>query len=303
MRPQSSRGRTTARGRRDSIVVMSELSGRTFLVTGANTGIGKETVRDLAGRGARVVVAGRSEERNRSAIREIADQTGNTDLDWIPLDLGDLASVRQAAATFLASGEPLHVLINNAGLAGKRGMTASGFEMAFGTNHVGTFLFTELLREHIVASGPGRIVNVASTAHYRAKGIDWDAVRRPSVTRTAFDEYCVSKLANVLHARELGRRLQGSGVTTYSLHPGAIASDVWREVPPGLRHVMKLFMKDTAQGARTSLHCATSPDVAGETGLYYDDRRVKQPSRAVTDELAAELWERSEGWVAEVPQP
>lgn len=277
---------------------MSELTGRTFLVTGANTGIGKETVRDLAGRGARVVVAGRSEERNRSAIREIADQTGNTDLDWIQLDLGDLASVRQAAATFLASGEPLHVLVNNAGLAGKRGTTASGFEIAFGTNHVGTFLFTELLREHIVATGPGRIVNVASTAHYRAKGIDWDAVRQPSVTRTAFDEYCVSKLANVLHARELGRRLQGTGVTTYSLHPGAIASDVWREVPPGLRHVMKLFMKDTTQGAQTSLYCATSPDVAGETGLYYDDRRVKQPSRIVTDELAAELWERSEAWVA-----
>lgn len=282
---------------------MSELSGRTFLVTGANTGIGKETARDLAGRGARVVIAGRSEEKNRAALREIAAATGNNDLDWIPLDLGDLTSVRRAAATFLAAGEPLHVLVNNAGLAGKRGMTASGFELAFGTNHVGTFLLTELLRDHIVASGPGRIVNVASTGHYRAKGIDWDAVRRPSVTRTAFDEYCVSKLANVLHARELGRRLQGTGVTTYSLHPGAIASDVWREVPPGLRHVMKLFMKDTTQGAQTSLHCATSPDVAGETGLYYDDRRVKQPSRVVTDELAAELWERSEAWVAEVPAP
>lgn len=274
-----------------------DLQGTTFLVTGANTGIGKETVRVLAGRGARVVIAGRSEERTRAAIREIAADTGNSDLDFLSLDLGDLASVRTAAETFLASGERLDVLVNNAGLAGKRGMTASGFELAFGTNHVGPFLFTELLRDRIVETGPGRIVNVASTGHYRAPGIDWDAVRQPSVTRTAFDEYCVSKLANVLHARELGRRLEGTGVTTYSLHPGAIASDVWREVPFGLRQVMKLFMKSTEQGARTSLYCATSPDVAGATGRYYDSEREKTPSKVVTDELAAELWERSEAWV------
>ncbi|HJQ07295.1 MAG TPA: SDR family oxidoreductase [Nocardioides sp.] len=277
---------------------MAELTGKTFLVTGANTGIGKETVRNLAGRGARVVIAGRSEEKNRAAIREIADDTGNTDLDWIPLDLGDLASVRAAAATFLASVDRLDVLINNAGLAGKRGMTQSGFELAFGTNHVGTFLFTELLRDKVAETGPGRIVNVASTGHYRAKGIDWDAVRKPTVTRTAFDEYCVSKLANVLHAQELGRRMAGTGVTTYSLHPGAIASDVWREVPPGLRQVMKLFMKSTADGAKTSIYCATSPDVGDATGRYYDNQREKQPSKVVTPELAAELWERSEAWVA-----
>ena len=278
---------------------MSDLKGRTFLVTGANTGIGKETVRALAGRGARVVMAGRSEEKNRAAMKEISDDTGSTDLDFIRLDLGDLSSVRTAADTFLASGEPLHVLINNAGLAGSRGMTTSGFELAFGTNHVGPFLLTELLRDHIVASGPGRIVNVASTGHYRAKGIDWDAVRQPSVTRTAFDEYCVSKLANVLHALELGRRLEGTGVTTYSLHPGSIASDVWREVPFGLRQALTLFMKSTEQGARTSLYCATSPEVAGQTGRYYDKQREKAPSKVVTPELAAELWERSEKWVTE----
>jgi retinol dehydrogenase-12 len=274
------------------------LKGRTYLVSGANTGIGKETARGLAGRGARVVFAGRSVEKTRAAMTEIADDTGNTDLDHVQLDLGDLASVRAAAATFLAADEPLHVLVNNAGLAGARGTTTSGFELAFGTNHVGPFLLTELLRERIVESGPGRIVNVASVGHYRAKGIDWEAVRRPTVTRTAFDEYCVSKLANVLHAQELGRRLQGTGVTTYSLHPGAIASDVWREVPFGLRQAMKLFMKSPADGARTSLHCATSPDVAGHSGRYYDNAREKTPSKLATPELAAELWERTEAWVA-----
>lgn len=276
---------------------MSDLGGRTFLVTGANTGIGKETARGLAGRGARVILAGRSEERNRAAIREIADETGNNDLDHVSLDLGDLASVRSAAETVLASGEPIHVLINNAGLAGKRGMTESGFELAFGTNHVGPFLFTELLRERIVESGPGRIVNVASDAHYAAKGIDWEAVRRRTASRTGLPEYGVSKLANVLHAQELGRRLAGTGVTTYALHPGVIASDVWREIPFGARHVMKLFMKSTADGARTSLYCATSPEVADQTGRFYDDCREKAPSKVATPELAAELWERSEGWV------
>src|SRR5688572_20969400 len=156
------------------LLAMSELNGQTFLVTGANSGIGKETVRGLAGRGARVVLAGRSEEKTRAAIDEISADTGNADLEFIQLDLADLESVRLAAKTFLASGEPLHVLINNAGIAGTRGLTANGFEMIFGTNHVGTFLFTQLLLDRIKESGPSRIVNVASTMHFQAKGIDWD---------------------------------------------------------------------------------------------------------------------------------
>lgn len=278
---------------------MSDLTGRTFLVTGANTGIGKETVRGLAGRGARVILAGRSAEKTEAAIREIADETRNTDLDFVALDLGDLDSVRRAAVDILTENEPIHVLINNAGLAGKRGLTKSGFEMAFGTNHVGPFLFTELLREHISESGLGRIVNVASAAHFDAKeGIDWEGVRRPTVTRTGFAEYGVSKLANVLHAQELGRRLKGTGVTTYALHPGAVASDVWREVPFGLRHVMKLFMKSAVEGAQTSLYCATSPEVSEHTGRYYDDCRERKASKVATPELAAELWERSVAWVS-----
>ena len=277
---------------------MSELNGQTFLVTGANSGIGKETARDLAGRGARVVLAGRSEEKTRAAIDEIVGDTGNSNLDFIQLDLGDLTSVRNAAKTFLDSGEKLDVLINNAGMAGTRGMTPSGFELAFGTNHVGTFLFTQLLLERLKESGPARIVNVASTMHFQAKGIDWDAVRQPTKARTGLSEYSVSKLANVLHAQELARRLDGTGVTTYALHPGAVATDVYREVPALLRGPMKLFMKSSTDGARTTLYCATSPDAAQETGLYYDNSKVKTPSKLATPELAAELWERSEAWVA-----
>ena len=276
---------------------MADLDGRTLLITGANTGIGRATTEALAARGTTVYMACRSEARARPVRDAIATATGNDNLHLLGLDLADLASVRACAVAFLQTGAPLHVLVNNAGLAGKRGLTASGFELAFGTNHVGPFLLTSLLLDQLRASAPARIVTVSSEGHYRVDGIDYDAVRSPTRTRTAFHEYCVSKLANVLHSQELGRRLAGSGVTTYSLHPGTIASDVWREVPWPIRPLLKLRMRSPAEGAKTSIYCATSPDVAGETGLYYDDCRRKEPSRHATPERAAELWERSEAWV------
>jgi dehydrogenase/reductase SDR family protein 13 len=273
-----------------------DLDGRTFLITGANTGIGLETVRALAARGARVYIAVRSEERGRRAIEEVAGQTGNRNLSLLSLDLGDLDSVRRCAEAFLGTGEPLHVLINNAGLAGAHGKTPSGFEIAFGTNHVGPFLLTTLLLDRLRSSAPARIVNVASVAHYGARGIDWDAVRRRTRSFTGMPEYSVSKLANVLHAQELARRLDGAGVTTYALHPGTVASDIWRRVPWPVRSLMKRRMLTPEQGAATTLYCATSSDVAGETGRYYDDRRPKEPGAAATAALAAELWRRSSEW-------
>ena len=277
---------------------MTDLSGRNFLVTGANTGIGKETARGLAKRGARVTLAGRSEDKTRAAMADIAAETPGADLEFLQLDLSDFESVRKAASEFLAREEPLHVLINNAGMAGGKGTTASGFEMAFGTNHMGPFLLTQLLLDRLKQADAARIVNVASTMHYQAKGIDWDAVRKPAVSRVGLAEYSVSKLANVLHAQELARRLAGTNVTAYSLHPGVIASDVYRQVPWPVRKVMTMFMKSPEEGAKTSLYCATSPDVAGDSGLYYDDAKEKKASRVATPELGAELWARSEAWVS-----
>lgn len=276
----------------------SDLNGRNFLVTGANTGIGKETARVLAQRGARVTLAGRSEDKTRAAMADIIATAPGADLEFLQLDLSNLDGVRQSAATFLARDEPLDVLINNAGLAGGHGTTSDGFELAFGTNHVGPFLFTQLLLDRLKAADAARVVNVASRSHYDAKGIDWDAVRQRTVSRVGLKEYSVSKLANVLHAQELGRRLAGTNVTTYSLHPGVIASDVWRELPQPLRSVVKVFMKSTEDGAKTSLHCATSPEAASQTGLYYDSSAPKSPSKVATPELATELWERTEAWVA-----
>ncbi len=276
---------------------MGELDGRTFLVTGANTGIGKATVQALAGRGARVFLASRSEAKTRPVIDEIVSETGNSSLEFLQLDLGNLSSVRACAEQFLARDEPLHVLVNNAGLAGLRGMTQSGFEVTFGTNHVGPFLLTALLLDRLKQSAPARIVNVSSEGHYRAPGIDFEAVREPTRTRTGFPEYCVSKLANVLHAQELARLLGGAGVTTYSLHPGAVASDVWRRVPWPVRQLIKLRMISTEDGAKTSLYCATAPELAEESGNYYDNCARKQPAETATNELAAELWARSSDWV------
>ena len=271
-----------------------DLASKTVVVTGANTGIGRVTAATLARKKARVILACRSEERTRPVLQEIAGE-GNT-AEFLALDLADLASVRAAAGRLLARGEPLSVLVNNAGLAGAHGVTADGFELTFGTNHLGPYLFTRLLLPLLERAGEARVVNVSSEGHYRAPGIDWEAVRKPTRTTTAFPEYCVSKLANVLFSNELARR--APGVHTYSLHPGAVASDVWREVPWGLRQLAKLFMLSNEDGARTSLYCATDDAVKDQTGRYYDKQREKTASELARSEpLARELWERSAAWV------
>lgn len=273
-----------------------DLEGRTILITGSNSGIGRATAVALGQRGARLYLAGRSAERMQPVVDEIR-AGGNDQVRYLPLDLGDLASVRACAERFLATADPLHVLINNAGIAGRRGLTKDGFEITFGTNHLGPFLLTELLLERMKQSAPSRIVNVASRGHYRASRIDFAALTRPTATRTGLREYNFSKLCNVLHANELARRLEGTRVTTYSLHPGVIASDVWREVPWPLRPLMKSLMRSNEEGAATSVWCATAPELAEFTGRYYDDCRERTPSALAQDEtFAKELWERSVTW-------
>ena len=275
---------------------MSELSGRTFLVTGANTGIGLATARALAGRGARVHVACRSPEKGMAAVAALIAETGNQDVSFLRLDLADLTAVRAAAEAFLAAGEPLHVLINNAGVAGKRGLTKDGFELTFGVNHLGHFALTTALLDRLTSSN-ARIVNVASEAHFQATRIDFDALRQRTKSFTGMREYAVSKLCNVLFSQELARRLAGTGVTSYALHPGVVASDIWRRVPWPARPLITRRMLTVEQGAQTSLYCATSPEVAQQTGLYYDSCKVAEPSPVATKELGERLWQQSEAWV------
>jgi retinol dehydrogenase 12 len=277
---------------------MSELAGRTLLVTGANAGIGYATAQDLARRGGRVYLACRSRQKGEAAATAIAAEAGSDQVQVLRLDLADLGSVRQCAAEFLALGEPLHVLINNAGVGGARGRTADGFEVHFGINHLGHFALTQALLPLLRESAPARIVLVASDAHYQAKGINFEALRNRTKGITGLPEYAVSKLCNVLYAAELGRRLAGTGVTTYSLHPGVVASEIWRRVPWPARQLMTRRMLTIEQGARTSLYCATSDDVAQASGKYYDNCREAEPSKFVTPELAARLWEYSEAAIA-----
>jgi retinol dehydrogenase 12 len=276
---------------------VSELSGRTFLITGGNTGIGRATASALARDGARVYIACRSPQRGEAAAAAIKAATGNDSVWLLPLDLTSLASVRSCAAAFLRLDEPLHVLVNNAGVGGQRGRTEDGFELHFGVNHLGHFALTQLLAERIKASGPGtRIVNVSSEAHYGARGIDFDALRQRTQSFTGQREYAVSKLCNVLFTAELAHRLDGAGISSYTLHPGVVASDIWRRVPWPARSLITRRMLTTEQGAATSLYCARSPAVASESGLYYDKCAIRAASRTATPELAELLWKYSAEW-------
>ena len=275
-----------------------DLDGKVCVLTGANTGIGRVTATTLARRGARVLLACRSAAKTKPVLDEIAKDGGTA--DFIPLDLGDLTSVRAATDLVREKTERIDVLVANAGLAGQRGATKQGFELQFGTNHLGHFLFVTRLLDLLERSAPSRIVIVASAAHYRARQIDWDALRRPTRTFAGWPEYQVSKLCNVLFARELARREQGKGVSTYAVHPGVIASDLWRRLPWPLRPLITFRMRTTGEGAHSSLYCATVLELAGASGRYYDaSGKPKEPSTLAQDDgLARELWQKSEEWTA-----
>lgn len=275
-----------------------DLAGKVIIVTGANTGIGKVTAQELATRGAHVILACRTEAKARAAIDEIKQACGHDRVDFLALDLADLEQVRRSAQDFLDRGLPLHLLINNAGLAGQKGLTQQGFEMHFGVNHLGPFLFTMLLMERIAQSGtaqePARIINVASRAHTRVKKVDLDAMRATAKTATGFPEYSVSKLANVFFTDELKRRIKDDPIITTSLHPGVVASDIWRKVPQPFRWLMTLNMITNEEGAQTTIHCATAPSVLTDDALYYDKSKPKTPNPVVKDQEAAKaLWQYS----------
>jgi len=278
-------------------------NGKVAIITGANSGIGRVTARELALNGYHVFLACRSTVRGQAVVDEILSlSSGTAKVELLPLDLGDFNSIRRCAQIFLQRNLPLHLLIANAGLAGNKGRTASGFEMTFGTCHMGHFLLTKLLLERIKASAPARIVVVASHAHRRPAGIDFSTLRDDTKTFSGFPEYGVAKLSNVLFAAELGRRLQGTGVNTYSLHPGVVATNVWRAVPWPFGRLMKYFMISEEEGAATTLYCALAPEAAGQSGQYYEECQLKEPSALAQDTaLAARLWQESERWLEAAP--
>ncbi|XP_052790512.1 retinol dehydrogenase 13-like [Mya arenaria] len=282
----------------------ARLDGRTVLITGGNTGVGKETARDLARRGARILIAGRDLKRTNAAADEIRRTTGNDNVIVYNLDLASLKSVRECAKEVLAKEDRLDILINNAGvmITPIHWRTADGFEMQMGTNHLGHFLFTNLLLDLIKRSAPSRIINVSSLGH-SYMDLDLDDLNSEKVdTVTAYGR---SKLANILFTRELHRRLKGSGVISVSLHPGAVATELYRytgdhRLP--FRLLITVFWalykhinKTPEEGAQTTLHCALEPEVEQQSGKYFSDCAVKEPSRQAQDDvMASKLWTLSE---------
>jgi NAD(P)-dependent dehydrogenase (short-subunit alcohol dehydrogenase family) len=274
------------------------IPGQVALITGGNIGIGRITAIELAKKGFKVVIAGRSLERTQPVLDHIKSLRVDEQALFLPLDLASLASVRECAQLFLQLNLPLHLLVNNAGVAGLKGLTKDGFEMTFGVNHLGHFLLTQLLLDKMQSSGLSRIVTVSSRAHKRTAGIDWDAMCQPTRSWTGIREYAVSKLANLLFSAELAKRVKGTSVSTYSLHPGVVDTEIWRALPNWARPLLRLrgFLTPE-EGARTTLHCAMHAPQQ-ESGLYYADSKPMQPAALGQDsELAAELWRRSEVWV------
>jgi retinol dehydrogenase-12 len=273
------------------------LSGKTYFLTGPTSGIGRATAESLGARGANLVLAARSPEKAAALIAALKEKSPQAEFRFLQIDLSDLKSVRRAAEEYLASGRPLDVLINNAGLAGVQGLTRDGFELTVGTNHLGPFLLTEKLLPLLQKSAEGRVINVASRAHSRVRGLSFDKYRRPAASKLeTLKRYGQSKLMNVIHARELGRQLAGTSVTTYAVHPGVVASEIWRALPAPLDALLKLFMITNEEGARTSLYCATEPSLRAQTGRYYDKCR-EVPANRVADD--PELTRRLFAWSQE----
>ena len=226
-------------------------------------------------------------------------------VEFLPVDVSDLASVRRAAATYLATGRPLDVLVNNAGVGGTNGLSVDGFDLTYATNHIGPFLLTSLLLPAIERAPQGRIVNVSSIGHMQVKRIDWTLLeRRTEPRKSGFLDYAVTKLMNILHAKELARRLTGTRVTTYALHPGGVKSNIWRSLPRPVQWGLKLFLISNEEGAKTQLYCATAPELAGVSGRYYDKSREVPPNRLAEDPaLARELWTRTESAITSATGP
>lgn len=270
------------------------MQGRICLVTGATAGIGEVTARELARMGAVVVGVGRSADRCADSARRIREATGSADVEFLVADLSQQAHIHRLADEFRRRYGRLDVLVNNAGAYfNTRQVSADGIEMTMALNHLNYFLLTHLLMDALKAGDRARIVNVSSDAH-RMATIDFDDIegqRRYSGWRM----YGQSKLANILFTRELARRLNGAGITANALHPGFVATRFGHNNSGLTSLAMKALQKVAAltpeQGAQTSLYLATSPEVAGVSGGYFNNRRAVSPSAAAQDDqAAARLW-------------
>ena len=270
------------------------LAGRVCLVTGASSGIGKVTARELSRLGARVLLVCRSRERGERALLELNLALGNPRLHLLVADLSSQREVRRLAEEVRRNFEALHVLVNNAGInCRERQLTADGIERTLAVNHLAPFLLSRLLADLLSKSAPARIVNVGSAA-YRYGRID---LEDPNLEKrySPFAAYARSKLALLLASLELAERLAGSAVSVNCVHPGLAATEIFRDHPPVLRFLFGVIGKSPARAARSSVYLAASPLVEGMTGRFFIGERPAALARHAQDpELRRELWELSE---------
>ena len=267
---------------------------KNVLITGTTSGIGYETAVGLAQQNCHLFLANRSKEKTDVLIAHLKKVAPQSEVRFIPLDLSDLSSVQHAAEEFLSYQVPLDILINNAGILGKKGLTKDGYELAFGTNHLGHFLLTHLLRDVLSATPQSRIINVASNAHRSATFTSWDVLRTKASTFSAFSEYGFSKLANIWHINEIARLPEYQTITSYSLHPGVIKSDLWRHMPQPVGLLTSLpVLKTPKQGAQTTLFCALTNQVFPNGQYFSDSKPASLSSLAQNTSLQKELWDLS----------
>ena len=271
---------------------------KTALVTGANTGIGKEIVLSLASKGIKVFIASRSYDRTLPVIQTVEKMYGAHKCKWISLDLESIKSIDSCADSFFEQNVPLDYLVNNAGFAGSRGLTKEGFELAFGVNYFGHYVLTRRLERALIRANNARVVNVSSKVHSIVKKLDFSSLRKPTKSLSGINEYAVSKLANILFTSELHRRYASLRISSFAVHPGLVDTEIWRKLPFFLRPILKLKgMLTPEEGARNVLHCAFVASVT-HSGKYFSKFTPSSPSTLATNqELAIKLWERSESWM------
>ena len=291
-----------------------DLTGQVAIITGSNTGIGKETARELCRQGANVVLACRSEEKANAVIDEFKKENPKIKVEFIKLDLSDLESIRSFVTEFNKRHSRLDILINNAAtVTWDRKETKDGFELQFGTNHVGPFYLTTLLLDLLKSSGDSRIINVSSEGHHVAN-IDWDDLMSEKKKYASFMTYVRSKLANNMFTRDLAKKLEGTNVRVVCLHPGSVITDISRDVKErwysqllwkifAANPVAGFFWKTPAQGAQTTIYCALEEHEKLRHGAYYKDCKVaKESSKVDKEEDRKRLWEITEKLIAEKTQ-
>ena len=271
------------------------------MVTGANSGIGKVTALELAKMGATVTIVCRSREKGEEAIREINRSISGASLELMVADLSSQEEIRRLAEEFQTKHDRLDVLVNNAGVfVRQRSTTRDGIETTFAVNHLAYFLLTSLLLDLLKRSAPSRIVNVSSRAHTRA-ALNFEDLQGER-EYGGWRAYCQSKLANVLFTYELARRLEGSRVTANCLHPGVIATGLFRRLPKILDLPLRIFLSSPESGADKSVYLASSPEVEGVTGKYFVKKRaVASSTESQNPERARQLWEVSERLTGLIP--